>query len=236
VVDKPQYKKWISGEELIARWGIRDFELFDQMKMGLQPYNSYGKKIIDSDRLNKAPRHSLGQIEALIRGAGGTYRVLGKPDKFQRPPTEREIKEESKKAYEAQAQEILNLPKNCRPFSFTIPENEKKADEVILKAMSFLFKMGEVLIFEREHGLVSQEPQADPTLSAIPSSHDDKGLDVQEYIDKCHAEGVSKEKIAIDLKENFNLSFFNIGRLLDHAGLNPGQRDALKQRGQRWNQ
>jgi hypothetical protein len=225
--------KWISGKELIDLRGIRDFELFDRMKMGLQAYDSYGKKIIDSDSLERAPRDTLEHIEALIRGAGGTYRVLGRPGTFRRPPTEWEIKAEARKAYKAQPLEIVNLPKNCEPFSFTIPEDEKKAEEAILKAMSFLFKMEEVLSFERKHGLVSQEPQSDSTLSAIRPSQDDRGLDVQKYIDKCLADGVPKEKIAVDLKENFKLSFFNIGRLLNPEGLNSGQRAALKQRGQR---
>jgi hypothetical protein len=64
--------------------------------------------------------------------------------------------------------------------------------------------MKDILSFGREHGLVSQEPQADPTLSAIPSSQDDRGLDIQKYIDKYLADGVPKEKIADDLKENNN--------------------------------
>jgi hypothetical protein len=85
----------------------------------------------------------------------------------------------------------------------------------------------------QEHGLVSQEPQADPTLSAIRPSQDDRGLDVQKYIDKCLADGVPKEKIASELKNNYKLSFLEIGRSLDREGLNPGQLAALKQRGYR---
>ena len=31
---------WISGQEILFRWGIRDFELLGIVKKGLQPYTS----------------------------------------------------------------------------------------------------------------------------------------------------------------------------------------------------
>jgi hypothetical protein len=62
---------------------------------------------------------------------------------------------------------------------------------------------------------------------------DDMGLDVQKYIDKCRADGVPNEKIAVELKSNYKFSFLEIGRLLNHEGLNSQQLAALKQRDQR---
>ncbi len=42
--------KWISGEELLERWDIKDFELLDNfVKKGLQPHTSTGKPISPSD-------------------------------------------------------------------------------------------------------------------------------------------------------------------------------------------
>ncbi len=57
--------RWLTGKELIERWGIADFELFDYLKKGHQPYSRYGKQIIDSDSLERAPKKSIEEIEKI---------------------------------------------------------------------------------------------------------------------------------------------------------------------------
>lgn len=37
--------KYISFSDLLARWGIRDFEVLDYLKKGLQPYSEYGQPL-----------------------------------------------------------------------------------------------------------------------------------------------------------------------------------------------
>jgi hypothetical protein len=69
--------RWITGNELIARWRIMGFELFDFMKQELQAYTSHGKKIVDSDSLERDHRKTPNQIEAEIRSTIPTYRVFG---------------------------------------------------------------------------------------------------------------------------------------------------------------
>jgi hypothetical protein len=262
-LENPRHSnKWISGKELIEYWDIRDFELFDLMKKGLQAYNSYGKKITDSDSLERAPRYTLDQTEGLIRGIEVTRRVLGKPGTFQRPRSEWEIKAEARKAYEAQSLEIVNPPKDHELMSFSIPQNRKMADKMLSMGRSFLFRIEEALNFEKEQGLnglsnyleISPPKQKTDLNNEVPEgetptngqiafpeieklcstdNQETEAPDVKKYIDKCLADGVPKEKIAVELKNNYKLSFLEIGRLLNPEGLNSGQVAALKQRGQR---
>jgi len=56
---------------------------------------------------------------------------------------------------------------------------------------------------------------------------------IKEYISKCLANNVSKEVIAVELKDKYKLSFLTIGRYLNKEDLNSTQISALKQRGQR---
>jgi hypothetical protein len=44
---------FITGLELIERWGIKDFELLDYVKKGLQPYNGYGNPFPPPDYFYK---------------------------------------------------------------------------------------------------------------------------------------------------------------------------------------
>jgi hypothetical protein len=140
--------KWMTGEDLITRWGIMDFELFGYMKQGLQAYTRYGKKIVDSDPLEKAPRYTLDFFINSLKGAENAGRVLSV--KMKPPRSDWEIKKEAKKAFESQALEVVNPPKDCVLMSFALPENEKRAEEAIFKVKSFLFKLKEVLIFEQK--------------------------------------------------------------------------------------
>jgi hypothetical protein len=45
VTDKKNSRRFISGAELFANEGVVDFEVFDYLKEGLQPYDKFGKPI-----------------------------------------------------------------------------------------------------------------------------------------------------------------------------------------------
>lgn len=60
------------------------------------------------------------------------------------------------------------------------------------------------------------------------------GLSAEEYIAKCHSDGIPEATIAINLRDNYHLLNHKIASLLGRdKGLNDRQRMALKQRGQR---
>ena len=67
--------KWINCSELLNRWEIRDFELFDFLKKGLQAYTNHGKKIIDTDTLERARRDSIETIKENLRIARAKRRA-----------------------------------------------------------------------------------------------------------------------------------------------------------------
>jgi len=145
---KDKKSKWITGKELITRWDIKDFELFDFLKQGLQPYTRYGKKIIDSDSLRRARRDSIDKIERDLRTKQKLI-VLG-GSSFGRM-TESQIKDEAQRIYNRQKLEIVNPPNDCVLMSFSIPQDENGAKIAISRTMNFLFKMDDILEFEKEH-------------------------------------------------------------------------------------
>ena len=169
--DEPQSKKWKSGKELISRWGRMGFELFDFMKQGLQAYTRIGKKNYRFRPAGEGTTLSIRLFCQEIRHIGN-MKVLS--PKMSPPYSEGEIIARAKSAFNSQPQEVVNPPKDCKLISFTIPEDEKKAEEVILRAMSFFFKMEDVLSFEREHGIIPQVPPVLSTSPTLPPSPDDK--------------------------------------------------------------
>ena len=50
--------KYITGKQIISQLEIRDFEIFDYLKKGLQPYTKLGKKIVDQDTLKSEKRNT----------------------------------------------------------------------------------------------------------------------------------------------------------------------------------
>jgi hypothetical protein len=153
--------QWMTGEDLIARWGIMGFELFEYMKQGLQAYTRYGKKIVDSDPLEKAPRYTLDFFVDSLKAAEKAGRVLS--GKMRPPRSDREINKEAKKAFESQTLEVINPPRDCVLMSFTLPNNEKLAEEAISKAKSFFFKLKDVSSFEQEEK--NKSPQYQPQIT-----------------------------------------------------------------------
>lgn len=55
--------KWITGKDLIIKWGIQPFEIFHYLKQGLPAYTSpLGKKVVDQDNLPQIKRDTLETI------------------------------------------------------------------------------------------------------------------------------------------------------------------------------
>ena len=135
--------KWISGQELINNNGLKDFELFNLLKMGLQPYESItGRKIIDSDPLERAPDQTYEEIEANQRAKADLHVFSSSHGP---PPSETTIKLSAQRLYEGQRKKIINPHKDCIPKSFSLSENSFKAIKQIAEAKQWLFKRDDIL-------------------------------------------------------------------------------------------
>jgi len=163
---------WISGNDLIAYWEIEDFELFDFLKKGLQPYSRLGKKVVDSDSLERGRRESIEEIESNLRaGKTSGYGMFGY-DFFSgipKPLTKKRIKPNAKWIYASQSLEILNPPEDCILMSFTRPKNANEAYAASEKVKYFLFKKDEVSVFAEKHGY----PRLDIAVE-MPVAHKEK--------------------------------------------------------------
>jgi hypothetical protein len=138
---------WISGKDVIDRWSILPFELFEYCKQGLQPYNKFGIKIVDIDPLIKNADFTYEDVEkSVIRWAKekvfDSYGMV-RPDVIKRTRFE----------YEARLKEAAGISSNAVLKSFTIPSEENEAEKVIQDIFDWQFKMGEVEEFEKLHNI-----------------------------------------------------------------------------------
>ena len=157
------YPRQYTGRQVIERFHLLDFEIFDLLKKGLQAYTDTGKKIVDSDSLPRGRRQSLDQVEANQRAKINAGSVLGGSC---RRWSEDEIKSQAKRIYNSQCLEILNPPKDCYPFSFTLPDHDKSRKEAISTALGFIFKPKDVEEYEQAQGI---GPSLSPTQQTEPN-------------------------------------------------------------------
>jgi len=147
---------WINGNDLIVHWGIEDFELFDFLKKGLQPYSRLGKQVVDSDSLERGRGVSIEKIESNLRAGKisgyGTF-AYNFTGNIPRRLTENQIKPHAKFIYASQKLQILNPPKDCILMSFTLPKNANEAYVAIEKTKYFLFEKAQVSEFAKKNGL-----------------------------------------------------------------------------------
>jgi hypothetical protein len=146
------------------------------MKKGLQAYTSIGKKVIDSDPLPRERRQSLEQVEANQR-AKENARVLGASGFSSPMRSDAEKKSIAQRIYKSQSLEILNPPSDCVLMSFTLPSNNERASEAILKVLSFQFKSVDLAEFEEEYSQnysPAETLETETTVSTSPSHTDNE--------------------------------------------------------------
>ena len=112
-------EKWVDGKKLIARWGIKGFEIFDYMKKGLPAYTIHGKRIVDADSLERAPKNPYEEIEKNVRTKKNA-RVLGGPGHVPPQLTEGGIKAIARRIYNSQPLIIINPFNDSITLSFTV--------------------------------------------------------------------------------------------------------------------
>jgi len=160
--------RWISGHQLLSRWNIQDFELYEYLRKGLPVYNNCGIPIINPDLLPYPPRRELmyEEIERAIRAEISRERMIANSSISyhhtpHKPPTEGEIKERAKKEFEKHPLAPLTISQvlSVRPQEphivnrFTAYDDPKQMRNAINEVLSYLFKVEDVNKFAKENGL-----------------------------------------------------------------------------------
>ena len=141
--------KWISGEELLERWDIKDFELLDNfVKKGLQPHTSTGKPISPSDLTAKVL--DVKSLELELHQA--------EKDLHEYEPEARQEVEHSlikplldklKTYKKAQSQDWTD---------FELPKDEAEAKQVLDELVGTLFHIDQVQEVAEKDGLKPPTP------------------------------------------------------------------------------
>lgn len=134
-----------SGNDLIERWEIKGFQLFDYFKKGLlQPYDGttgnmivdlstdHGKEIIGS--FKHTPRLTVEQQERKQRA---------------KQISARRAKQQAQIFYNSRIAQL----NDCIQKSFTLSRDNKEAVKQIREARRWIFKTDDVLRFEQDRGL-----------------------------------------------------------------------------------
>ncbi len=144
--------KWISGQELLERLKIKDFELFnDYVRKGLQPHNKMGQPISPTDVMEKVTNIDLLKKEMVEireeceemaddigRNEAGLFyeKAIG--------PLKKGIE---------QSEKSLSSVKNLDWNQIEPPASETEAKEIITELVDSLFKKEDVEEFEKQYGL-----------------------------------------------------------------------------------
>jgi len=133
-----------TGENLIDRWQISDFELFKWIKKGLQPYNEHGLKIVD-------PTTDFGRKIMSSFKRKPDFGLVNKklPESMLKSEDETEFQQNLAVIFIADWLKV----NNCEADLFDIPANKSKGDALIRRMKKWLFKTNDVFKFEKEHGL-----------------------------------------------------------------------------------
>lgn len=136
--------KQIKGEEIINLLSIAPFELIEYMEYGLPAYTPSGKKVYIRSDLNRGPsqkvkdkasRRHTVHKMSKVRGRGGIGSDIS-PD-----------------------------PPGLHGIDLLLPENEKKAREIIKEILGFYFLIDDYEEFAKIHGLEPLIDRTDPEIS-----------------------------------------------------------------------
>ena len=145
----------ISGHELMKKYGIQDFELFNLIKSGLTAYSETGRRIIDIDTLPREKK-TLEEIEKEIktRSLGSKNAHMTDVNGANMPPTtsgnkeeiETDIKDLALAEFEKQSGPHI-CPPHCDMYDFTLPRDSEKAKKKLKDMKHFRFKLKDVSAF-----------------------------------------------------------------------------------------
>ncbi len=137
--------KFITAEETIEKLNIKPFQLFGLVKTEkLEAFTEYGKKVINSDTLEREPRDSLKKIlrDLKAKQKAATLGGTGMPGRYR---TDEELLRVAERLYREQRLVIVKQPPDTEAVSFTNLSNNMQL--AIKTVMEFLFKEMEVTAF-----------------------------------------------------------------------------------------
>lgn len=211
---------YITGKELIDDLGIRGFELIDYAKRGLQFYDlDSGRRIVDTDSLDRDRKDSYEEIEYLVRleeGTKQTGHLITHNYQCYHPPepllTEDEIKQKAKAKYEAQPLDTIIPPEDndCILMSFTIPGDRKKAIQHIVYFSNCLIKTEALELFrtsEASHSLEEIQPETEkperPARKPKLNQMHKLMLKVNDYLAGKHGKEPTSGEVCLAIERDF---------------------------------
>jgi hypothetical protein len=175
-------EEWLTGQGLIDRWQIEDFELFEYLKKGLQAYTWHGKRIVDEATLERGRRDSKETIRKNVL-AKQRASTLGAGPVGHGPLSESEIEQQVNRLYNRQEEVSLNPPKDALVTSFHLRLDTEKAQVMIDEAKAYRFKLSDVEHFEIEHNFLCRNGTLASTQSEALI---DQFLSPQQIMEKWH--------------------------------------------------
>jgi hypothetical protein len=137
----------ISGHELIKKYGIQDFELFNLIKSGLTAYSETGRRIVDIDTLPRKKK-TLEEIEEEIRtrSSGAKNADMPPTTSGYKETIETNIKELALIKFKRQIGDPI-YPPYCDMMDFTLPRDSEKVKKKLREIKYFRFKLKDVSKF-----------------------------------------------------------------------------------------
>lgn len=183
---------WISGQELLKNWNIREDKLFEHVKKGLQPYYKlwYGRKpppdiaeritIKNAERESWKKRISDSEIPVTVQGELNYDPATGNFDCDERTfiPAEEFGLDLEKQKIEEIENEIDGLMQEYSWKDYDLPLDPLEAIRVINDLVESVYAKDEVEAFEKKH-LISRK------LRAIETDNNDRTTcpeDMGDYI------------------------------------------------------
>jgi len=137
----------ISGHELIKKYGLQDFELFNLIKSGLTAYSETGRRIIDIDTIPRKKK-TLEEIEEEIRARSSGVKNTDMPPTTNgnKETIETNIKELALIKFKRQIGDPI-CPPHCDMMDFTLPRDSEKVKRKLKEIKYFRFKLKDVAKF-----------------------------------------------------------------------------------------
>ena len=137
----------ISGHELIKKYGLQDFELFNLIKSGLTAYSETGRRIIDIDTIPRKKK-TLEEIEEEIRARSSGVKNTDMPPTTNgnKETIEINIKELALIKFKRQIGNPI-CPPHCDMMDFTLPRDSEKVKRKLKEIKYFRFKLKDVAKF-----------------------------------------------------------------------------------------
>lgn len=152
---------FIDGVEVLEILKIRDFQIFEYLGKGLQPYDTQGREIVNADILE---RRKLSTYEDILINTRMKHEYTDGEGKkcYYYGISEEKLKMIAKEEFDEQP--IVTIPPaDGSPYrSYSLPSDKKAADEAIRYFVECLYKKGDAEKFLSEDAQTQSEERTQP--------------------------------------------------------------------------